>query len=345
MKAVLSLRHRFRRCKYNKFLKLIVRWSISILVAYYFLSNKYLSRFQTSVIRSARERNISNLSQNVHIVDLNQIIKSEFQCIKTKKLLHNISTNVCLYEKKDDKYVSGSFRDSASIYEEAQVTRILQLLIRHPHLDFIDIGANIGTYTMYVAALGRFVLAIDCFAPNIIRLRRAIQLTNVFDQVVLVQNAVFTQSGQSLELSFEKGNIGGQSIIPRSTNRLNESDLTNRLSTNNPYIVKTITFDEVLPILIARGVRGALMKIDIEGSESFVVENGSRIFDTLDIPFVQMEWRMVRLNDNHAETILSFFDKHNYYPVSAVCSQLSSTEYKVWPSEIYWLKRNVTDFC
>jgi FkbM family methyltransferase len=285
-----------------------------------------------------------NLSANVHIFDLTAPIKTKFQCIKTKKILHNLSTNICLHQTKKDMYISGAYYNTTSIWEEEQVTHILQLLIRHPHLHFIDIGANIGTYTMFVAALGRFVLAIDCFAPNLVRLHRAIQLSNVSDRVVLVQNALFTHSGQSLRLSVDTNNIGGQGIYP-SRNRSDKHRAQNSLSTKNPYLVKTITFDEILPILLARGIRGALMKIDIEGSESFVVESGSRVFDTLDIPFIQMEWKMVRQYADRVKVILNFFGKRNYNAMTNLCQLLDPQEHKLWPDEIYWLKRNASTFC
>ncbi|CAF4652051.1 unnamed protein product [Rotaria sp. Silwood1] len=289
-------------------------------------------------------KNSFNISPNVHIVDLNVPIRAKFQCIKTKKLLHNISANICLHETKKDKYISGAFNDSISIWEEEQVTQILQLLIHHQHLDFIDLGANIGTYTMYVAALGRFVLAIDCFAPNLIRLARAIQLTNVSNQVILIQNALFTHSGQYLRLSIDTKNIGGQGIY-LSSNYSYKYRTRKNSSTNNPYIVKTIMFDEVLPILIKRGVRSALMKIDIEGSESFVVESGSHIFDTLDIPFIQMEWLKVRHYVDRVKVIIDFFSKRYYYPITSSCQLLNTREYKIWPNEIYWLKKNFSNFC
>ena len=335
-----------------KILGRIILLIIAIFIGYYLIGDEHIFELNTIILNRSDIRqnrnhlveNTFNISPNVHVIDLHASTSIKFQCIKTKTLLQNISTNICLHQTKKDAYVSGAFQDSVSIWEEAQVTRILQLLIRHPHLDFIDIGANIGTYTMYVAALGRFVLAIDCFAPNIIRLRRAIQLTNVFNQVVLVENAVFTQSGQSLRLSVDTKNIGGQGLY-LSHNRSHKSHANNNLSVNNPYIVKTIIFDEVLPILIARGVRGALMKIDIEGSESFVVENGSRIFDTLDIPFVQMEWNIIREYDNHAETILNFFNKRHYNPTTSTCERLNPEEYTLWPKEIYWLKGNTSTFC
>ncbi|CAF0776336.1 unnamed protein product [Adineta steineri] len=260
--------------------------------------------------------------------------------MKTKKLLNNISTTICLHETKRDKYVSGAYGDSISIWEEKQVTRILQLLIRHPHLHLIDIGANIGTYTMYAASLGRFVLAIDCFAPNIIRLRRSIQLMNLFNQVVLIQNAIFNHSGQSLRLSIDTRNIGGQRI-----HLLNNYSYKYNLSTKNPYIVKAITFNEVLPILNAYGIRSALMKIDIEGSEHFVMEKGNQVFDTLDIPFVQMEWTIVKQYINRVKLILDFFNKRNYDPMTDLCQILNQNEYSQWPDDIYWLKRNTPNFC
>jgi hypothetical protein len=87
------------------------------------------------------------------------------------------------------------------------------------------------------------------------------------------------------------------------------------------------------------------MKIDIEGSESFVVQNGSHVFDTLDIPFIQMEWKMVRRYADRVKVILDFFDKRNYDSITSLCQLLDPREYTSWPDEIYWLKRNVSNFC
>jgi FkbM family methyltransferase len=334
-----------------KIIRRIILLTITILTGYYLIHDKNITGWNKidlnhSTIKKNRNdlMKIYNISPNVHIVDLHAPINTKFQCITTKKLLNTISTNICLHQRKKDVYVSGAFQDSTSIWEEEQVTRTLRLLIRHPQLDFIDIGANIGTYTMFVAALGRFVLAIDCFAPNLVRLRRAIQLRNVADRVILIQNAIFTHSGQSLRLSIDTRNIGGQGIN-LSRNRSHKHRAGKNLSTKNPYIVRTITFDEVLPILLKHGVRGALMKVDIEGSESFLVESGSQVFDTLNIPFVQMEWRLVSQYDERVEVLLKFFDKRNYNPTTTSCQLLNPREHTTWPEDIYWLRKNASDFC
>ncbi len=321
----------------------------TFIVGYYLMQHQEINKTKPiwSIIEQNRhcfQRIVFNISANVHILDLTATTNIKFQCIKTKTLLNNLTTHICLHQRKKDMYISGAFENSTSVWEEVQVTRILQLLIRHPHLHFIDIGANIGTYTMFVAALGRFVLAIDCFAPNLVRLRRAVQLANVSHRVVLVQNALYTHSGQSLPLSVDTKNIGGQAIYPFH-NYSGKHHTGKNVSTQNPYIVKTITFDDVLPILAVHGIGAALLKIDIEGSESFVVESGSRVFDAVDIPFVQMEWKIVRQYDARARIILKFFSERDYNPMTSSCHLLNLREHKLWPEEIYWLKGNASDFC
>ena len=288
---------------------------------------------------SSRTSLPSRLSPNVQMVNLSAPVQTSFRCIKSKTLLNYISPHMCLHENSKDIYVSQSFRETTSIWEEEGVTRILQLLLRHPHLDFIDIGANIGTYTMYAAALGRFVLGIDCFLPNLERIHRAVQLTNVANRVVLIQNALFTSSGQYLRLSNDAKNIGGQEINPATNQSGHQTSL------NDPYLVRTIQFDELMPILVARGIRGALMKIDIEGSESFVVESGRQIFDTFDIPFVLMEWLKVRAFADRTRVIVNFFAQRHYEPRTYACALLNADQHHTWPNDICWVKKNVSNFC
>src|ERR1700722_13472413 len=195
---------------------LIILLGNGTLIAYFFTRNAFpsqVSQFLSISTIIEQKQCIFNISSNVQIVNLSAPVSTNLTCMKTKTLLNHISTTLCLHDKSKDIYVSGAFNGNQSIFEEGYVTRILQLLISHPHLDFIDIGANIGTYTMYVAALGRFVMAIECFSPNIDRIHRAIQLVNVANRVVLVQNALFKSSGGSLRLSFDARNVGGQELI------------------------------------------------------------------------------------------------------------------------------------
>ena len=179
----------------------------------------------------------------------------------------------------------------------------------------------------------------DCFAPNLDRIHRALQLSNVANRVVLVQNALFSRSGEFLRLSNVATNIGGQEL-QMPTNQSNNHSVI-----QDPYIVKTIQFNELLPILMSRKVRGAIMKMDIEGSESFVIESGDQIFDAIDIPYIQMEWLKVRHYPDRVKIIIDFFEKRKYEARTLSCQLLNSTNNSTWPKDLCWIKRNVSNFC
>ena len=138
---------------------------------------------------------------------------------------------------------------------------------------------------MYAASLKRFVLAIECFPPNIERLKKAAQREKAQNNIVLVSNAIYTESGMYCKLTKEPSNIGGQGL--GLSRKLNKTD-------NDIHRVRTIKFDEILPILKQRKVRKALLKIDIETSESFVFQSGHEVFHSIDIPFIMMEWAHVK---------------------------------------------------
>lgn len=330
----------------------IIQFCCNILLIYFFVhkhfpyaSGKCPSISKKNTLKEGSMIEFTyNISSNVHIVDLNKPIDADFECVQTKKLVDYVSTIVCLHEKNTDMVISDAFRKDNSIWEEGHITQILQFLIRNPRLDFVDVGANIGSYTMYVAALGRSVVAIECFAPNVARIVKAIQLSGVSNQVVIVQNALFTRSGELLRLSNDSYNIGGQ-ILQVPVNETNQHAVNQKSFKNDPYIMKTVTFDEILPIFLTRGIREVILKMDIEGSEIYVIQNGSRVFDTLEIPLIQMEWLAIRLYAGRGEVIIDFFTQRNYNPMTLTCSKLDPMRHRSWPDEIFWIKKNRQTFC
>jgi FkbM family methyltransferase len=222
------------------------------------------------------------------------------------------------------------------VWEEAEVSHILQILIRNPHMDMIDIGANIGTFTMFTAgALGRFTLAVDCYLPNIERIARAVQIQRVQNRVVLVQNAIYSKSGEYLRI--ENDDPSGIRL----------SNDTYKKTRTGQFIAQSIRFDDLLPILIKRSVRTALIKIDIETSESYMCQTGSKIFEQIDIPFVMMEWHSWRINHQQQyQFIVDFFTQRNYIPTDQYCQQLQTSNWLTdWPENIFWIKNINQTFC
>ncbi|CAF0719885.1 unnamed protein product [Adineta steineri] len=208
----------------------------------------------------------------------------------------------------------------------------------YPQLGLIDIGANIGTYTMFIAAMNRLVIAIECFPPNYMRIAKAIQIENLKNKVILIGNAVYSSTGQYIKLSQDSGNIGGQSIYGTTFNLTKSAD--------DIYMVRTIRLDDILPKIQQTKISSFVMKIDIESAEYYVFESGKELFDSLDIPLIMMEWDKMHYNIERGNFVLRFLKTRKYIPITDTCQELNETEvFSKWPANVFWTKMNRTSIC
>ncbi len=270
-------------------------------------------------------------------VDLNIITNESFECVKTKLLLSKYRTTVCVHPVSQDRDVSGLLI-SSGIWEENLVTHFVRILSIYKQYAFFDIGANIGVYTMYAASLGcSNVISIECFRPNIERIRRAIQLEHVQQRVILIPRALYNKSNIYLSLRANiRNNIGSQ----RLTNEVSKND-------KDPFVVKTIRFDDLISIVNERNISNAIIKIDIETSEHFLCLTGQLMFDQINIPFVMMEWANIKTISTKANLIRDFFVNRHYLPYnSETCQPQKEIDYGLWKSQdIYWIKKSYEHLC
>lgn len=129
---------------------------------------------------------------------------------------------------------------------------------------FIDVGANIGIYTVFALDLGAEVISVEPTA-NAERVREHLRL-NGYDATVL-QQALSDRAGQV-----------------RITDHL---DSRNHLVLDGSggVEVAATTLDEVLGDRTAAGV-----KIDVEGAEHLVLQGASRALAEGRVRLVQLEW-------------------------------------------------------
>ncbi|CAM4820071.1 unnamed protein product [Rotaria magnacalcarata] len=296
----------------------------------------YFNRIDYFSLNWNHSINLSNTTVEDRI-DLNVITNDSFQCVKTKLLLNKYHTTVCVHDVGKDTDVSG-FIVRTGIWEETLVTRIIRILSTHRQLAFIDVGANIGIYTMYAAALGcKNVIAIECFRPNIERIRRAVQLENVEHQVIIMARALYNKSNTYLSLRTNiRNNIGSQ--------QLNIETLKNE---NDSLVVQSMRFDDLLPLVKERDIREAIIKIDIETSEQYLCETGEQIFNQINIPFVMMEWANIKEIPARANLIEEFFTNRSYIPFnSETCEPQTEKNYRHWyTQDIFWIKKTYTHLC
>ena len=128
---------------------------------------------------------------------------------------------------------------------------------------FVDVGANVGTYTIWAAELGAEVIAIEPAADTFALLQENIALNGY--PVTAVQAAAGDHCGTA---RFTCGLDAGNSLSP-----------------DGPVVTELVTIDALIG---DRPVRG--MKIDVEGFEIDVLRGAARALADHRIDLIQIEW-------------------------------------------------------
>lgn len=150
---------------------------------------------------------------------------------------------------------------------------------------FVDVGANVGTYTLWAADLGAEVIAVEPGAWALDRLRRNLALNDFKVQVV---EAVATDH-EGVEQFDPSGD---------STAHIGEG-----------IEVAATTLDAVLGDRTAAG-----MKVDVEGAERLVLEGAKRALSEQRIACLQLEWNDLSestLSENRAR-VTALLEDYGY---------------------------------
>ena len=128
---------------------------------------------------------------------------------------------------------------------------------------FVDVGANVGTYTIWAAELGAEVIALEPAADTFRLLEENIALNGY--RVTAVRAAAGDHCGSA---RFTAGLDAGNSLAP-----------------DGPVVTELITVDSVIG---DRRVAG--MKVDVEGFELDVLRGAASALAGRRIGLIQIEW-------------------------------------------------------
>ncbi len=161
---------------------------------------------------------------------------------------------------------TGMHGATMSIYTGLQEFEDMAFLLHFIKEDdlFVDVGANVGTYTMLASgAVGARTLSIEPVPFTYLRLQDNVRLNNITEQVKSLNVALGQEDGV---LDFTAGLDTVNHVI--SELEVNE----------NVIQVPVKTLDGVL-----QGGKPALIKIDVEGYETLVLSGGKEVLgqDTL----------------------------------------------------------------
>ena len=120
-------------------------------------------------------------------------------------------TNICPFPTKEDVFISIVLNNKGS-WENHRVSELTTWLADNPTCGFIDIGANIGTYTLPIAALGNDVVAVDAVFEHAARIHKAASLSKMTDHITMLVNAVSDHHGIADVIKTTNGNPGAAHI-------------------------------------------------------------------------------------------------------------------------------------
>ena len=218
----------------------------------------------------------------------------------------NITHHLCDWQNCEPFFIS-SDSDQADRYSELTQSRsipenplqyVLSALGANGVL--IDIGANVGTFTLSAAAAGARVLAVEALAHNYVLLVDAI-VANKFTHVTAVHAAAFSKS----DLLFMMGSSAWGQISNTGTGQL----------------VPALRLDD-LHRAYAFSDAGVL-KMDVEGAQLSVIEGGQEFLKSaasLRIVFEVNPWASAGFGYGHEELLGRF--EHLGYQLYLICGSV-----------------------
>jgi len=246
-------------------------------------------------------------------------MNGNFNVQKTKYNEENIhDVRICIYDPQHDEHVSGQLNDHGK-WEPVVVRSFLRLLRSLPNTHVIDIGANLGLYTLLATQYDRHVIAVEPLYDSLIRLHKSIQLNDVQHHVTVVANAIGIKH-ERLSLNVVDKNLGASylsyldELAPPQKKIEKLVDEQHGIPQRVLAEIDTITLDDLVsiyPIFFKR----AILKIDIEGFEALAFGNVSLLFNRTEIPAIYMEFgKLVEIKYHrgmmrYIEDMLNFLKK------------------------------------
>ena len=256
--------------------------------------------------------------------DTNLQDTKHYKCVSLRTF--NGSTPICVYPREIDNMISAHVMDFHT-WEEDWLNSTAKIFRKHSDFVYLDLGCNIGVYTLFVAKLGALVYALDPNRDSLNLLAKSLRLGKLQENVTLILNAI-SDKQENVTLEVTKGNIGGSMI--KSVDKLKKNSIADN-------IVEAITLDDLGAILQGKKV---FIKMDIESYELNAIIGARTFFQTADVRYIQMEWTHFRYNEK-GRTIIDNLVKHGLFPYADVHGreQLNPAKYYSWPENIIWIKR------
>ena len=210
------------------------------------------------------------------------------------------------------KDIVSSFIKRTQIWEKKQTTKLIEALdfytkkfnIKNKEAYIIDIGANLGWYTLLFGKLGFNVLSFEPSNINYFILKKNYCLNKDIN-VTLINKGLFTEE-KICDLYNQMGNEGN-GFIYCDKNYTKPKEFSIKAGK-----MKLTKLQNFIPFLSNKNL--IMIKIDTEGSEGKALEGGIEIITKYHVPFIFLEFNKHLLRAHGTRTIkfLQMFIENGY---------------------------------
>jgi FkbM family methyltransferase len=166
------------------------------------------------------------------------------------------------------------------------------------NLDFIDVGANLGIYSLFALSTGFYkrVIAIEPMPLNFRQLEKNIAMNNFEEKVVLYNQPLYSHSVLTrFEFSDERiGSSGGQ-VIEKDSSPL----------ANGESLVQCLTGDEIVE---SNFVKSCVIKLDVDGLELEILKGFKNALTSGIVRSV-----LVEATIHNIESIIGLMEKYSFF--------------------------------
>ena len=232
--------------------------------------------------------------------------------IKSEVNLSGVSYSMYVFKENDR--VSDSIRKNKNWESKATLELVNALnfykkkksISNNENIFIIDIGANIGWYTTFLAKLHYSVISFEPGKKNNYILKKNCCLNN-FTNIILINKGLYSEETIS-ELRHIKVNVGNAQIT-------HDIKTIRNISNTHPELIETIELTKLsnfVPFLKSHNL--AAIKADVEGSEGQVFKGGKELITKYHVPFILTEFCKEALQNQNTSIseFLNLFYNNGY---------------------------------
>jgi FkbM family methyltransferase len=238
-----------------------------------------------------------------------------------------------IHPLKSDIWVSRAIAEQGC-WECDLVEYMQNALQSHNEPYFVDVGGNLGMYSLVAASMGVPTYTFEPFRANYERICRSVVRNGLLDRLTLFNIAAVSEPAPRLVFfgSMETNNFGGTKLNLRRKETSQEID--------GEKVMLGITIDSVRDHF-PKG-KPVVVKMDIEGSECEALDGGMEFLREADLVLFLIEWNQRnRLKCAGTQAHVDILMGKGLVPFFKGKEPLDATEWRNWKKgtgDIIWRK-------